>query len=360
MALYHILASSATSIEIGVCLACAYFLSRIQRETYDRSRRFLVMGSAISGLMALAMILVNTTHQNAPALLLRPWIGLAYMTLNIVMVLYPISILRPEGLKPRHFTILFLPALILGLAFLGFHGHWTPLHSSADIWNHLSKADVLLRMFSQLLIIPYCLILFALPYNYHKSSASRRSVWIFSMALLGISLIHIVLSLIDFGALHAIFPLMVSLFYARTTVYELNERLRPIQETVTASSDIMSSDPANQDLWSRICLLMGEKAIWQDPDLNLITLSRLCATNITYLSRTIQQNTGRGFKELVNEKRVSSVKAQIEQDPDTDIQSAFFNAGYRSRTTAWRNFKEITGMSPAEYKLSLKTKERQK
>lgn len=354
MAIYHMAALSAASIEMGVCFACAYFLSRIQRETYDRSRRFLVMGSLISGIMALAMILVNTTHPNAPVLLLRPWICLAYMTLNIIMVLYPISIVRPEGLKPRFFTILFLPVLILGIAFLGFHGRWTPLHSSADIWENLSKPDVLLRLFSQLLIIPYCLILFALPYNYHKSSASRRSVWFFSMTLLGISLIHITLMLTDFGIFHAVFPLMVSCFYARATAYELNERLQPVASVPAIRLEESSSAPVEQDLWARVCRLMDQEEAWKDPDFNLVTLSRLCATNITYLSRTILQNTGKGFKELVNEKRVASVRAQIEQDPDTDVQSAFFNAGYRSRTTAWRNFKEITGMSPAEYRLSLK------
>lgn len=354
LVLNHIVAVSATSIEIGVCWVCSFFLSRIQRETYDRSRRFLVMGSVISGFMALVMILVNVMHHNTPTVLLRPWICLAYMTLNIVMVLYPISILRPEGLKPRNFTILFLPALILGLVFLGFHGHWTPLHSSADIWENLSKPDVLLRLFSQLLIIPYCLILFALPYNYHKSSASRRSVWIFSMTLLGISLIHITLMLTDFGIFHAVFPLIVSCFYARSTAYELNERLQPVASVPAIRLEESSSAPVEQDLWARVCRLMDQEDAWKDPDFNLVTLSRLCATNITYLSRTILQNTGKGFKELVNEKRVASVRAQIEQDPDTDVQSAFFNAGYRSRTTAWRNFKEITGMSPAEYKLSLK------
>ncbi len=83
-------------------------------------------------------------------------------------------------------------------------------------------------------------------------------------------------------------------------------------------------------------------------------MSHLCATNSTYLNRVIQQQTGHGFKEMLNAKRVAGVAAQIEQDPDIDIQSAFFNAGYRSRTTAWRNFKDITGKSPAEYKQAFK------
>ena len=61
-----------------------------------------------------------------------------------------------------------------------------------------------------------------------------------------------------------------------------------------------------------------------------------------------------GFKEMVNAKRVESVTNQIKDNPDIDVQTAFFNAGFRSRTTAWRNFKDLTGMSPADYRLSLK------
>ena len=47
------------------------------------------------------------------------------------------------------------------------------------------------------------------------------------------------------------------------------------------------------------------------------------------------------------------VSEYAQENPDTDIQSAFFNAGYRSRTTAWRNFKDIMGVSPADYRASL-------
>ena len=57
---------------------------------------------------------------------------------------------------------------------------------------------------------------------------------------------------------------------------------------------------------------------------------------------------------MVNKKRVAEVATQLEQNANIDIMTAFFNAGYRSRTTAWRNFKDITGQSPAEYKQGLK------
>ena len=61
-----------------------------------------------------------------------------------------------------------------------------------------------------------------------------------------------------------------------------------------------------------------------------------------------------GFKEYLNSKRIKSVASQLRKNPDLDIQEAFFNAGFRSRTTAWRNFKEMLGMSPSEFRQTLR------
>lgn len=83
-------------------------------------------------------------------------------------------------------------------------------------------------------------------------------------------------------------------------------------------------------------------------------MAHRCATNVTYLNQIIHQKTGRSFKELVNDKRIACVVRQFRDNPDTDLQAAFFAAGFRSRTTAWRNFKETQGMSPQEFRLKLR------
>ena len=78
-----------------------------------------------------------------------------------------------------------------------------------------------------------------------------------------------------------------------------------------------------------------------------------CASNPTYITREIQEKTGSGFKDLVNAKRVEYVAAQLMGNRDMDIQTAFFNAGYRSRATAWRNFKEKMGVTPTDFRQTL-------
>lgn len=358
MELAFSLSLAATAVEMAACLICARNLRHLQRETYDRSRRMLAMGALFCGVMALVVVLGNIgmSIREMSYFVLQPWIGLIYMGLNIVMVLYPISVIRPDWLTPKRFFFLFLPTLVLAITYLFFTSRWTLLHTAADVWNHVWEPNVLARLAALFLLFPYCCLLFLLPYNYHHSSADRGWIWNYALGLVAICAVHTALMLTNNPVLLVVLPIMVSTFYFFSTEFELRERLRPGVETVNGPErpSVSSSTPLEQDLWARVSRLMDQEEVWKDPDLSLFDMSRLCATNATYLNRVIQQQTGHGFKELVNAKRVAGVAAQIEQNPDIDVQSAFFNAGYRSRTTAWRNFKDITGKSPAEYKQAFK------
>jgi len=359
--LLFLLALAATAVEMTACLICARNLIKIHSEDWDRSRRILTIGAIFSGVMALFVILGNiaSSIHELPFFLLQPWIGLLYMSMNIVMVLYPISVIKPEWLTPRTGTLLFMPVLLLGILYLFFTNRWTLLYAPEHIWKNITQPDVIARLVSVFIMIPYCLIPLLLPYKYYKSSAYHRWIVTYSVALIVICATHIALMLTNNGYLLVLMPILASTFYTFSTEYELEERLRPGKRNADVIQQIeeeapITAAPMEQDLWGRICYMMDQEEAWRDPDLSLSSLSKLCATNVTYLGRVIQQETGMGFKEMVNAKRVESVENQIKENPDIDVQTAFFNAGFRSRTTAWRNFKDLTGMSPADYRLSLK------
>ena len=363
----YLVALIATTIEMTVCLNNARHLWRLRGFSPDRSRRMLILGNVLCGLLALWAVLINLLAK-APlpgTPVLAPWILWCYMVMNIVMTLYPISVIQPEWLSPRRSFFLFLPTLILGLAFILFTGRWTPLDTPADIWRHAWAPDVLLRLVTLFIMLPYCFTLLRLPHNYKNSSASFWWILNYSGGLFIICLLHVAFMLTHLPWILIVLPLLVACFYLFSTEYELEERIQPssqpeeepssspIQEEV--STHQAEPETAEPDLWERVCYYMDREKVWKAPDLTLVSLSRLCATNVTYLNRIIRQQTGSGFKEMVNRKRVAEVATQLEQDADIDLLAAFFNAGYRSRTTAWRNFKEITGLSPAEYKQRLKS-----
>lgn len=358
--LLFLLALAATAVEMTACFLCARNLIQLHKEDWDRSRRILTLGAAFSGFMALLVVLANiigTIHE-LPFFILQPWVGLLYMSMNIVMALYPISVIKPEWLTPKNGFILFLPVLLLAILYLFFTDRWTLLYAPEHIWKNLSQPDVIARLVSLFLMFPYCLIPLLLPYKYYKSSAYHRWIVLYSLVLLLICVTHIALMLTNNGILLILMPLLATNFYVFSTEYELEERLRPSKRQAEVIQQVEETDlasvPMEPDLWARICHIMDQEEAWRDPDLSLSSLSKLCATNVTYLGRIIQQETGKGFKEMVNAKRVESVVNQIKENPDIDVQTAFFNAGFRSRTTAWRNFKDITGMSPADFRLSLK------
>lgn len=354
--LFYPLSLVATSIQMTACFICALHLWRMHQESRDRSRRTLALGALFSGLLATGGILtaIGMDFTGVQPELMNPWMELIYLIMHILMTLYPLIVVRPDWLTRKHSFFFFLPTAVLPVIYLFFLGNWTPLLAPADIWANWMKPDVLVRLLGLFTMLPYCLILFLLPYNYHRTSATFQWVLNYSLGLTAICAVHIVFTLTVFPALFIVLPLMVSVFFLLSMEYELNERLVPGDDRNDEEQKALEEEQAESygeiDLWTRIVLLMDRDEVWRDPDLSLVSLARMCATNVTYLNKIIKENTGSSFKDFVNRRRVEVVAGLLQKDPDTDIQAAFFNAGFRSRTTAWRHFKEIMGVTPTEYR----------
>lgn len=93
------------------------------------------------------------------------------------------------------------------------------------------------------------------------------------------------------------------------------------------------------------------------PDLNLLSLSEALGSNRTFVENAFKQNTGMTFIKYITKRRIDYVTSEQESNPETDIHELFNYVGYRQRSTAWRNFQKITGITPTEFikKLSNKT-----
>lgn len=357
----YILSLITTTVEATACLLCARILWRLRREGRDRSRRLLAIGSLCSGLLATFVVVANivfpfAAQEGAP--MLSPWICFVYMSMHIIMTLYPITVVDPKWFNPRRAFFFFLPVAVFFVIFHVFSicNAWTTLDTPESIWANVWKLDVFFRLASLFTMIPYCLILLFLPYNYRHSSASLWWNISYCFGLTVICCIHIVFTLTQWPLLVILIPVLAAVFYLLSTKYELEDRLIPEEvEDYTEEPSAVVAEPVIGDLelWGRICIIMDKEEAWRDPDISLKTLAQKCATNITYLNREIQEKTGGGFKEMVNSKRVDSVVNQLRINPSLDIQTAFFNSGFRSRATAWRNFKDKMGVTPTEFKQSL-------
>ncbi|MEO3402543.1 ABC transporter permease [Mucilaginibacter sp. CAU 1740] len=95
---------------------------------------------------------------------------------------------------------------------------------------------------------------------------------------------------------------------------------------------------------------------YQDPELNLRSLAEKLDLHPNELSRIINTVLKKSFNDLINEYRVADVARKM-QDPAYDhltLLGIAFESGFNSKTTFNRTFKQLTGKSPAEYKIELK------
>lgn len=90
---------------------------------------------------------------------------------------------------------------------------------------------------------------------------------------------------------------------------------------------------------------------WRDPDLSLERLSRLLGTNTAYLSRAFNEGLGLSFNAAINRLRVAEVCRRLAAlDAETDLLAIAFDAGFRSKTSFNRSFKQLTGETPSAYR----------
>ena len=60
------------------------------------------------------------------------------------------------------------------------------------------------------------------------------------------------------------------------------------------------------------------------------------------------------FVEYITQHRIDYVVRALKEDPEANVQELFNYVGYRQRSTAWRNFQKITGLTPTEFVEGLK------
>lgn len=105
----------------------------------------------------------------------------------------------------------------------------------------------------------------------------------------------------------------------------------------------------SDQLWKSISRFMDELELWRNPNTNVETLSSAVGTNRIYVARCIQEHTGLSFNDYLNKKRIEFIAKRLCEDPELKQEALYFEAGYRSRQTAYRNFVKFAGCSPTEF-----------
>lgn len=106
---------------------------------------------------------------------------------------------------------------------------------------------------------------------------------------------------------------------------------------------------AYRRLYLRVLLIMEREHPFLDPNLDLTALARLACTNRSQLSAALNQQTGSNFSTWLAEYRVNYLMEQLSQSPGKSMDELYTAAGFPSRTSFYRQFCQITGLTPGQY-----------
>lgn len=116
------------------------------------------------------------------------------------------------------------------------------------------------------------------------------------------------------------------------------------------SGSLLNKD-SQQELFGRLERLMQNDQVYKNSLFTREKMAELLGTNRTYLSQTINEQTGLTFTHYMNKYRIEEAR-RILADPqdDTPIKAIAADLGFSSVTTFYTLFKAAVQMSPDQYR----------
>lgn len=367
----------ASIIQFASCTFLLFAALLWMRRNNNRSRIYFSVAYGVCGIDLFLRIfgIYNDTPFTFEAL--QP--AALYMALIEIplFLFYLIEVVNPGWLTGRKIGLLCVPWLLWNICLLIPGLHFRQLDTFSDIFRHIGEINVWLRLLFAMLILPYNILIYCIPYNWRRSSADRGLIRIYGSGFIVMALLFVgssVSGLMLVSSLHLIYGI---LFCFSIAYYELFMRLQVPKEDLAAENDtvielvspemlcatLRETDEkcqpdegreivgnAVEEQWDKINRKIESTKAWRDPDMTIVVLADLLQTNRTTLSRLFQeQGYSGGYKEYINRRRITDFLQLMDKQSQKSMQDAFFEAGYRSRMTALRNFKEYMGMGPSEY-----------
>ncbi|MCV6598729.1 MAG: AraC family transcriptional regulator, partial [Mangrovicoccus sp.] len=106
-------------------------------------------------------------------------------------------------------------------------------------------------------------------------------------------------------------------------------------------------------LAARLEKRMREGKIWQDPMLNLKTLSEATGIQTMHLSEVLNTQLGQSFFDYVNGQRIDEACQRLGSSTETVLEISEA-VGFNSKSTFNANFKRITGKTPTAWRAAMK------
>ena len=325
--------------------------SRLQS---DRGRLFMglfLLLSVTTSVANISYVLYTSTHEG------NEMLSMVSLTSSFpvffMLILYLVECQHPNEYDLKKIFQVLTPWLIVAVptVMVCLIGGETHIYNAENYMENICKPDVILRTLSLLVYLPYGLWCFLMPMNTSAYVTTRplTSLMCWCTALMTITFVG------GHGRFYTFFDVMHVILYLAITlmsVYsEFADRLTPdLKTTLLATNTVEEAKIEESQLTGRLRILLEEEKLWKDPDLVQSDVARALGTNVKYLQNSIRELGYGSYSDMINSYRINYVKQQLDENSTENLKILFYEAGFRSRITAWRSFSKFLGCSPTEYK----------
>ena len=332
----------------------------MRRRDRDKSRIYLAVSFFLTGMIFLLRLLAVYAGMLPPVPAVLPFIKLyGGVIALLILYFYPIEVISPGWLTFRKGILLFAPCWLLTLLLAVVPFHFRVLYSFGDLIEHITEFNVLFRLAILFMcIVPYCFLLFYIPYNYKRSSANYRWIFGYTAAMQGIGVFYILFMLTGSKVVSIMHITIYTLFGLFVIYQELYWRIhvptsgikaiiKPLP--VVAVTGEGNEKEEGKTLYGRMEELMITEQPWMNPDFSMGELAARLGTDPATLLSAIRQGGYDDYKDFINHYRIDGFLKIVHERKTINIQDAFFQSGFRSKSTALRCFKKYTGTTPTDY-----------
>ena len=349
-----------------VCLLASILLF-VRRKEAKRSRVILAVIVSFSVFNYITRF-IALCNGETPELVVSAKLLLQANFMVLGYILYPIEVIAPGWLSFQRILKLYsywLLAVVVYLISLQLGVEYRPYGSLLGMLAHSGSFEVWFRLLLSVLIFAPALIVFFI----HQTRLYRNSdhIWVRKYVItLSVNMLAYMLVLMfnhpEFNILYYYVSVGCSLYivymelFDRLIVKTLPAAVAEEKEETTDETDDSflcpekcGNDKKNSVLIQRLDNYMKIHKAWRNPDLSLNTLASELFTNRTSLAQAMRESDYENYSNYINRLRIEDFLQQIESGQMLNFQETFFFVGFRSRSTALRNFRQFTGSIPSEY-----------
>lgn len=153
----------------------------------------------------------------------------------------------------------------------------------------------------------------------------------------------------------SVFVILIGYFGLKQNAIFTNENI--VESTASSTQPIKYSgsrfsDQESKEFAEKLSLYMNSAKPYLNPDLSLHQLATDMNISGHFLSRVINEQFNHNFFDFVNGYRVEEFKGKIKDSAyhNYSLLGIAFECGFNSKSAFNRIFKQVTGLTPSEYK----------